>query len=128
MKVLLTITAFLMFSSTQAQIDTNDLIGDWEYQNITSNNVPLDNGPDIDQFTLHIKKDGSFKMTSGKRAVNGTWKIDQQSLLLTGARENSEDIKTEILTIYSLSDSNLAITVSGELPEGVVMNLKKIKS
>ena len=128
MKVLLTITAFLMFSSTQAQIDTNDLIGDWEYQNITSNNVPLDNGPDIDQFTLHIKKDGSFKMTSGKRAVNGTWKLDQQSLMLTGARENSEDIKTEILTIYSLSDSNLAITVSGELPEGVVMNLKKIKS
>lgn len=127
MKILLTITALLIFSTTSAQIDTNDLIGDWEYQNITSNNVPLDNGPDIDQFTLQIKEDGSFKITSDTRAVNGTWKLDQQSLMLTGARENSEDIKTEILTIFSLSDSNLAITVNGELPEGVVMNLKKIK-
>lgn len=127
MKTLLTFTALLIFTSASAQIDTTDLIGHWKYQNVTMNNETVEDGPEIEEFTLQINKNGSFKLNTERQVVKGTWKVEQQSLMLTGAPEDSDNIKTETLNIHVLSGSNLAINFSGELPEGLLMHLKKIE-
>ncbi len=109
-----------------AQTDSTSIIGSWEYQTISGTDGPLIDTLNVKQFLLNLNSDGTFTMPSKEFEVLGTWSLEKEVLVLTGAPEGNEE-KIQSLTIYSRSDSTLVFTIGIESTTQTLLNMKRIK-
>jgi len=116
--ILLTIS-FSSFSQTEEK----QLIGVWRYENTTNIDDKIIEYSAVKQFDFHISEDHSFIMSGKEYSITGTWKIEDEHIVLDGTQSNTSNKEVAKMKIRKVSDS----LFSFEIYDDLIVNVKRIE-
>ena len=131
MKIFFNLAIFLFSTVCLGQINESFLVGKWRYVNTTNlHDSIVPSG--IKPFSLELLEDKTFKimgarMTVQGTTVQGTWKLDETTLILDGKTEGKKETKIQKMVISKVSKTSLSFEAVFENPEVKYLNFVKME-